>query len=231
MSLLRWIAVTGLLLVSASAQAGTIHPALQAEMDATAPDATVSVLVYMAEQAPIAGMNQELRAEKATMLQRHSEVITALQSTASRTQADLRTFLDSGIRNGSVQGYTSYWIMNAFVVDATKEAIRQIAARIDVDQVEPNYGVSLIEPVEMHLPPVGEEAYDGPRGIGVTPGLRAIRAPEVWYQLGYNGAGRVLANLDTGVDGNHPALRDRWRGVGGQHPWQECWLDVLGTGT
>jgi bacillopeptidase F len=45
-----------------------------------------------------------------------------------------------------------------------------------------------------------------------------------------NGAGTIVAVLDTGVDGNHPALHDRWRGNNG-HPWQECWHDVLGTGT
>jgi hypothetical protein len=33
------------------------------------------------------------------------------------------------------------------------------------------------------------------------------------------------------VDGAHPALNTRWRGYQGQNPWQECWLDVLGTNT
>lgn len=35
-----------------------------------------------------------------------------------------------------------------------------------------------------------------------------------------------MANLDTGVDGTHPALASRWRGANGAHPWQECWLDL-----
>jgi len=68
------------------------------------------------------------------------------------------------------------------------------------------------------------------RGIGVPPGLRAINAPRVWYELGVNGAGALVGSLDTGVDGTHPALQDRWRGRFG-HDWRECWHDVLATNT
>jgi len=114
------------------------------------------------------------------------------------------------------------------VVKATKEEIPRIADRIDVDIVEPNFTVELVTPVEpMQMSPFAEEA--GTRGIGVTPGLRAINADDVWYQLGYTGAGRLIGSCDTGVYGGHEALTDRWRG--NNHPWQECWLDVLGGGT
>jgi bacillopeptidase F len=62
----------------------------------------------------------------------------------------------------------------------------------------------------------------------VTPGLRAINADRVWHELGITGKGRLVANLDTGVDGDHPALTNRWRG--NHEPWQECWRDALGYG-
>ncbi len=48
-------------------------------------------------------------------------------------------------------------------------------------------------------------------------------------ELGITGNGVLVANCDTGVDGNHPALAARWRGL--TEPWQECWRDALGTGT
>ena len=63
-------------------------------------------------------------------------------------------------------------------------------------------------------------------GIGVTPGVRGINADRVWNELGITGAGTLQGGCDTGVDGTHPALTDRWRG--NHEPWQECWLDVLG---
>ena len=94
-----------------------------------------------------------------------------------------------------------------------------------MEVVEANFRVSLIEPV-------GERSGSllvPDRGIGVTPGLRAINVPRVWYELGITGLGRLLANLDTGVSGAHPALTNRWRG--NHAPWQECWRDALGGGT
>lgn len=59
-----------------------------------------------------------------------------------------------------------------------------------------------------------------------TPGVNAVRAPEVWYDLGFTGDGTLIGGMDTGVDVTHPALNARWRG--NKHPVSECWLNVIG---
>jgi len=232
MNFARWCVVAGILLVASSAQAGTIHPALQDQMDRTSEQIPISAIVYLEEQAPIQQLSAELDARGATLRERHRVVIEALQKTATRTQEPLLRYLDEALVRGSVQGYTSYWIANMIVIQATKSEIARIAASIDVDLIEPSFRGSLIEPVGSR-PPVeyDEDGLTATRGIGIPPGIRAVRAPEVWYQLGFTGAGRLIGGLDTGVDGNHPALRTRWRGYMGANPWQECWLDVLGTAT
>jgi subtilisin family serine protease len=233
MRLLGWTAAIFVACTAVSvAAAGTIAPRLQAEMDRQSPGAVFSVIVNMTDQAPVPALNAELIASKATRAERHARVIDALQ-TAARGQQPLMANLDAGMRSGGILGYTSYWISNLMVVRGTKEAIAELARRPDVDLIEPNFTADLITPVTMNIPRIDQQSGtgDGTRGIGVTPGLRAIRAPEVWYQLGFNGAGRLIGSLDTGVDGNHPALQNRWRGYQGQQPWQECWLDVLGGNT
>jgi len=228
MKLARWTVISAVLMLSASsAFAGSIVPPLQAEMDRSAPGTVFSVIVNMKEQTDVPTLSQQLEARHATLAERHAAVITALQA-SSRSQEFLRNDIEPELASGAVLGYTSYWISNLMVVNGTKEAIERIAARSDVDVVEPNFRPELIKPVSMGL---GGEGKAGTRGIGVTPGLRAIHAPEVWYRLGYNGAGRLIGGLDTGVDGTHPALGSRWRGAGGQVPWQQCWLDLLGTNT
>jgi bacillopeptidase F len=231
MNLVRLPAMAALLFLAAPAYAGTISPALQAQMDRTAPDSHMSIIVHQTEQAPIADISRELQIANATRQERHRRIVVSLQE-AARSQEPLLAYLDGQMVAGSVLGYTSYWISNLTVVQATQDEIRRIAARPDVDWVEPNFEVQLITPIG-GIPQIGPYSGEegGPRGIGVSPGIRAVRAPEVWYQLGYTGAGRIVANLDTGVDGNHPALNTRWRGYQGQNPWQECWLDVLGTNT
>jgi subtilisin family serine protease len=127
----------------------------------------------------------------------------------------------------AVAGFTGYWIANLLVLQAVPAEIVRVAARPDVDLVELNFEPVLIEPVQRGS--TDRPKAGGGRGIGVPPGIRAVRAPEVWYELGYTGAGRLVGSLDTGVDGAHPALAARWRGL--EHPAAECWLDVLGTGT
>jgi subtilisin family serine protease len=46
--------------------------------------------------------------------------------------------------------------------------------------------------------------------------LSAIHAPSLW-NLGFTGQGVVVANMDSGVDGDHPDLQTRWRG--GANSW------------
>ncbi|GAB4009022.1 hypothetical protein GCM10029992_66960 [Glycomyces albus] len=45
-------------------------------------------------------------------------------------------------------------------------------------------------------------------------GLDDIHAPEVW-DLGYDGTGVTIASIDSGVDYEHPALVDQYRGNNG----------------
>jgi len=214
------------LLLATVAQAGTLSPGLQAQLADKNADETISVIVHMTEKAPIAELKAELRAGQATRQQRHGVIVTALQE-ATRAQDSLLADLAERTRSGGVVGYTSYWIGNLIVVLATPAEIELIAERSDVDLVELNFEAELIEPVKRHAPEAGEDPEIGDRSIGITAGLQAINADRVWYELGITGEGRIVGSLDTGVDGNHPALTDRWRGL--THSWEESWHDVVGS--
>jgi subtilisin family serine protease len=225
--------LAGLLVCAGAAAAGEIHPNLQLLLDRADETEAVSVIVHLEDQAMVPQISSDLTERGATRAHRHREVVLALQAAAETAQAPLLVDLDERRRDGGVFGYTSYWITNCVVMSATKGEIERVAARPDVSMVEPNFTVSLIEPVSSGggagYDPDLEMGEQADRDIGITPGLYAIRAPEVWEQYGYNGAGRLIGSLDTGVDGSHPALTARWRG--NVHPWQECWLDVLDNGT
>lgn len=204
--------------------AGEIEGDFSEYLQSLAPDEFISAILIMADQADIKSISSSLTAMRAGRDVRHRRVISALKSAASESQGGITDYLDSRIEEGSVKGYTTYWIMNLVVVQATVEELSRIAARPDVDVVESNFRAALIEPI-------GDRAHSvimPDKGIGVTPGVRAVKADSVWHQLGITGLGRVLANMDTGVDGTHPALSGRWRG--NHEPWQECWRDALDYG-
>jgi bacillopeptidase F len=212
-------------MVVSTVTAGEIEENFKAYLETLSPDDLASAIVFLADQADIKTLDLDLKAQKATRALRHETVVKALQAAASRSQGGLADYLEAKKQEGSVRGYTTYWIMNMIVVQATRAELENIAARADVDIIEENFKPSLIEPVGDRTGLVQIPS----KGIGVTPGLRAIKADSVWYMLDITGKGRIVANLDTGVDGEHPALAKRWRGLFA--PWQECWKDALGTGT
>ncbi len=207
-------------LSSVPALAGTIEPAFDAELSALPPGGDATALVILKDQAPIRDLDHSLNARDALRQERHETIVRALQATAARSQPDLRASLDAAMRAGTIGRYRTYWILNAVLVRGTAEAIRAIASRPDVAQVRGNPRPTLITPVGRRDP------AENLRGIGVPPGQRAIGSDRVWRELGITGRGRIVSELDTGVDGTHPALRDRWRGNNG-HPWQEGWLDLI----
>ncbi|MBM4116746.1 hypothetical protein FJ251_03255, partial [bacterium] len=205
-----------------SAQAGEIHPALAAQFAGLGAEEPLTVLVHLRTQAPIAALDATLKAAGASRETRHREVTLALQAAAAG-QTELLAALAADRAGGGVARYTSHWIANLVVLRATRAAIERVAARADVALVEPNFQIERVAPVGDWRPASGE------REIGIAPGLVAIRANEVWHELGYTGRTRLVGSMDTGVDGSHPALAARWRGL--HAPWQECWLDALGNGT
>jgi len=219
-----WLLIAlGLTLWASPAHAGTIAGGFEEYLGSLSDTDLVSVICHLREQAPVAEIDLALKREGASRQERHARVIRALQS-AQVEQSDLLSMLASRQAAGEVVGYTSYWIANLVVVQASKRVVLELAERDDVAFIEPNFRATFIDPADEVTRPTVQS-----RGIGVTPALRAIRADLAWYELGATGYGRLVANLDSGVDGHHEALSGTWRG--NWHPWEECWLDVEIGGT
>ncbi len=203
--------------------AGQITPGLDSQMKSMKGSDEIRVLVVLKDRVDIESLNWELRAAKAAMPIRHETVVTALRDKAAGTQQALLTELDAMRGSGKVRGYTSHWLINAVVVTTTVDEIPKLAAREDVDVIEADLVVELIEPVK---PPRSKDL--GAKGIGITPGVVSVGAQRIWNELGIDGTGALVGVLDTGVDGTHPALSERWRG--NFAPVSECWLDAAGLG-
>lgn len=158
---------------------------------------TAIFFVVMAEQADL-GPAANLPTKQA----KGEFVYQALKSTAERTQADLLAFLTArGIP------YKSYFISNMVLTQGDVALVNTLAARGDVARVEANTAH------QMTLPkPEAGSGQVGPQTI--EPGLVRIKAPDVWG-LGYHGEGIVVASADTGVQWDHPALKNKYRGWDG----------------
>lgn len=172
---------------------------------------TTEFFVYLTANADLsATRTMETKLEKA------SYVYQQLTSVAEASQADLKADLDArGIE------YTSYWIANALLVTGDRALVDELAARPDVARIEPNREFELVEPVERV--PAPDAAVNATEW-----GIQNINADDVW-DLGYTGVGIVVANIDTGVQYNHPALVNQYRGnTGSGFDHNYNWHDPTG---
>jgi serine protease AprX len=171
----------------------------------------ITFIVTMHQQADLT------RVGGATRAARQKGVIRALQATSAATQNQIQNLLSIRQAQGQVQSYSSFWVFNGLSVTATVNVMNELAKRSDV---------AVISSDDLQIAPVGGPA---------EPNVSLVNAPVLWSQ-GYDGQGVVVANMDSGVDVNHPDLSGRWRGGSnswydpyGQHPTTP--IDLSGHGT
>lgn len=145
-------------------------------------------------------------------------VYDALTSTADASQAGVRAKLDA---EGAT--YEAHWITNAVHVTAGSEDLAlALAGRSEVEGIYPTrtYDVPEVNPVEPTA--VGPAAVEW--------GIADINADDVWSEYGVTGEGIVVATIDTGVQFDHPALAEQYRGNNGDGTFDHDynWFDAAG---
>ena len=172
----------------------------------------VNAMVFLEDQVDIEELDRQLTAEKATADERAYTVITTLQEKAKSTQIELLNFLASK-DTSEVFSFDSYWISNFVSIEAMPGILIELSKREDVGFMDFDYQ-SIKDPTF--------DERSAPRSLtnSSEPGLRVVNAHKLWA-LGYSGNGRLVMNIDTGVDGNHPALSSRWRGT--HVPYNQAW--------
>ncbi len=205
------------LLLAGFATAGTVDPELAQKIAGADPGTLQPTLIFMVNQLDVASMKHQHDLVQATRATRHREVVTALQRIATESQADLLAYLELAKSRGTAGEFRGFWITNMIFAQLTPAEIQAVAARSEVDIVYADFKGVIEEPVK-----TGED--NPPTIASVERGLKDVRADSMWVH-GYTGAGRLVCNIDTGVDGNHPALRARWHGANG-FPASESWLDT-----
>lgn len=140
-------------------------------------------------------------------------VFDALTEVAAKTQGPILEALKT---EGAT--FKPMWIRNMVKVRGDKALLLKMAARPDVAEII--YEHKPILDVES-LPPTANAAPNTPEW-----NITRVHAPDVWA-LGITGAGAVVGDLDTGVQWDHPALINSYRGNlgGGNYDHNYNWYD------
>ncbi|MDQ3223475.1 MAG: S8 family serine peptidase [Gemmatimonadota bacterium] len=192
------------LAVSSPVQAGTsvgtepdqtaaVEQAVRADL---ASDGTADFWVYLESSADLAAAPSTSRAAQGEF------VYDELTDTADRSQAGLKAMLEA---EGTA--YDSFWIANTIKVTGGDRALlEQITALPEVSGVTADRSYPLVEPEPAEAP-----AADGPTEWNIA----RVHAPQVWDTYGVTGEGIVVGSIDTGVQFDHPALMNQYRGNNG----------------
>ncbi|MFC9601304.1 S8 family serine peptidase [Peribacillus butanolivorans] len=148
-----------------------------------------------------------------------SAIVSSLRSTAIETQANVKDYLQKQEKAGKAKNTKSFYIVNAMAVTATKEVMEQIAAFPEVEKILPNETRQLHQAVT----PSDSKAISKTKASvnsktdSVEWNLKNVGAPSAW-KMGIDGTGTVVASIDTGVQWDHPALKEKYRGYDPANP-------------
>ena len=166
----------------------------------------------------------------ATRAERLERVVRTLQRTAKTTQLPIRATLETQRLAQEVDQVTYFWIFNGLSMTAAPEVIAEFASRPEVRSINLDETIPAPAPALSLAPSVSSLSAS-------EENLAVINAPALW-QLGFQGQGVVVANMDSGVSVSHPDLAAQWRGGTnswfdpyGEHPTSPSDLTGHGTAT
>ncbi|WP_392669297.1 S8 family serine peptidase [Streptomyces sp. LN785] len=204
----------------AFAQATTDASPVTAKVDSAVLDTVAkgeesTFFVVLRSQADLsAAKGRKSHADKA------KSAFASLRSEATNSQKPLRSFLDR-----KKAGYESYWIANALRVTGGEDLVEALAKRPDVASIvkEHHYKLDTTESA------VSDAATDADPAAPEW-GVKDIKADQVWDQYDDRGEGIVIANVDSGVQYDHPALKANYRGNNGDGSFTHDynWYDPTG---
>ncbi len=226
--------IFALTLAVSVARAQKIEDSLEAILQSAPPDSVLSVLVRPALEVDILGLENELQSRRASRAERHGRMLRALKQKSEASQSTIVSHLAQNKRkSGPLRDYRSFWIANLVVVRATTEGVRALAARQDIGAVLEDRKVYLVEKrKESSTRVLADESSVAYSSVALAQtaktfnwALDRMKARELWKR-GLTGRGVLIGNIDSGVDGEHPALKNKWRGANGATV-SESWYDPV----
>jgi hypothetical protein len=203
-------ALSALVMVGAAAVAGAARTAVPH------PESE-RVIIRLADRGGArAGLMMAVLGAPFTLDARHERVVEGLRAIHAQSLADASQALSAAEGAGALRTIDRLWIVNAVVAEVDPAWIERLDADPSIAEIVPDRRIALdASAAEADATrPSGIVAARDPAArasADPVPELVRLRVPEVWAQ-GITGQGVIVANVDTGVNGEDDTFGDRWRG-------------------
>ncbi|MFF3452360.1 S8 family serine peptidase [Streptomyces sp. NPDC002667] len=207
-------------LAAGAAPSAKVDSALSA---AVAKGGDTTFFVVLKDRADLSGARKQK-----THAARARAAFKELRAHAADSQASLKSFLDK-----KKIGHQDFWIADAIQVTGGQDLVNELAKRSDVASVvkEQHYKLDDIETADKRIT-ASRSGTDSSANGDDTPewGVADINADDVWKQYDDRGEGIVVANVDSGVQYDHPDLVAQYRGNNGDGTFTHDynWYDATG---
>jgi len=190
-----------LIFIVTAAGAVSMSPSLEKKLAENAgSDPIVSVVVFLDGESGGIKAGKAASMPNKSFRDRHESVINTLQSENIPATAILKRSIENIYSDSDIK---EFWITPAVALEIPLSKIDELSALPGVKSVIEDAELELIEPVES-LPTTAKVSETRSH-------LTSLNIPELWSR-GLTGSGRLVCSFDTGVEGDHPALFDKWRG-------------------
>ena len=181
--------------------AQVIAPEVQTLLTRAPLNAEIPVIITRTNAVDV----KSLRAPSKALLR--SAIVANLRSRSALNLVPLITFLE---KNGA-RRVRELWLTNSIAVVLPASTVERLTTYPGISSVRLDEVIALPEAMPA-------------AGAPLEWNIAAVGTGELW-DLGFTGQGVVVANMDSGVDLNHPDLTSRWRGG------TNSWFDAFDTTT
>lgn len=167
-------------------------------------------IVRLADGAARTRLLVEVVGGPLTLDARHERLVRGLRSIHEAAYAEADDALAAARSAGTVTEIDRLWIVNAVVAELDPAAVSALEADPAVVEIVPDR--RLTPGTSGAVPTVGGRIGDG-IGAAADPSeeIAILNVPQAWA-AGITGKGAIVANTDTGVNGEDTTFGDRWRG-------------------
>lgn len=208
----------------AFSSAATLTNDLENVLNEASEGEKVSVYLNFAEQLDTTPYKRMFKDRVMTNSQRRDILVPKLKEVADRTQAPVIDFLKES--NDRVDNFYPYFLSNIILVEnANADLIFDLLRFEEIESIILYQMPTIPKKVGVNQP-VDNKGSNQINSLSIA--VSGVNADKLW-DLGFDGSGRIVMNIDTGVEGVHSYLQSNWYGNEAGVNWFDAWNDAVGS--